>query len=186
MGCKKELSMYYAKAQQSIQTLIDNASPGSTINVSSGTYAERIVINKPLTIVGESPNNTVIFGYGTGVLVDIVSDNVTLINFTLENNGGCGIRIAGFKNIVISNNFVESNNQGISIRSAQDINITWNKFAKNYEGIEISNSSNIIISENFFDESYGPGVLCYVSSGVTMHSNFIINNYAYATYLEGV
>lgn len=182
------ISINYAKAEQSLslQTIIDNADPGSIINISTGVYVGGIVINKPLTIVGENPNDTVILGDGTGALVDVASDDVTFINFTLKNNGGYGIRIAGFKKIVIANNFVESNNQGIYIKYAQNINISGNKFGKNYKGVEISNSSNITIFENFFDESYGPGIFCYFSSSITVNSNVIINNYAYATYFEGV
>jgi len=184
----KEFSTDYTMAEQSLslQTIIDNADPGSIINISSGVYVGGIVINKPLTIVGENPNDTVILGDGTGALVDVTSDDVTFINFTLKNNGGYGIRIAGFKKIVIANNYVESNNQGIYIKCAQDINISGNKFGKNYKGIEISNSSEITIFENFFDESYGPGVLCYFSSSITVNSNVIINNYAYAAYFESV
>ncbi|UCE38710.1 MAG: PKD domain-containing protein, partial [Thermoplasmata archaeon] len=46
----------------SIQDLIDAASPGDTVYVPSDHYWERIIIDKPLTLIGEDKNTTVIDG----------------------------------------------------------------------------------------------------------------------------
>lgn len=51
----------------------------------AGVYPERVVIDKPLTLVGvDSP---VIDGGGTGIIVLITAPEVTLRGFTLRNSG---------------------------------------------------------------------------------------------------
>ena len=42
----------------SIQDAIDNANSGDTIYISSGIYYEHIVVDKPLTIIGNNPIET--------------------------------------------------------------------------------------------------------------------------------
>jgi hypothetical protein len=50
---------------------------GHVINVSRGTYRERISVSKPLSIIGQGSTTTVIDGFG-GTVVQISSDNVRL------------------------------------------------------------------------------------------------------------
>lgn len=91
-----------------IQTAIDNASPGDTINVSAGIYSENITINKPLEINGacEAIIDGTTLG-GTGV--KITSGNVTFNNFEVRNfdNGIVAGNIdTGLHNVHITNNYV--------------------------------------------------------------------------------
>jgi hypothetical protein len=46
----------------SIQQAINDAANGSTIQVPSGTYYERILINKTISLVGNSVSSTIIDG----------------------------------------------------------------------------------------------------------------------------
>ncbi len=46
-----------------IQAAIGNATPGSTIHVRNGIYNELIVIDKPITLVGENREDTIINGH---------------------------------------------------------------------------------------------------------------------------
>ena len=52
-GCKK-----------TIQKAVDAASPGDTINVASGTYAEDVMVDRPIALVGDGPGSTVIDATG--------------------------------------------------------------------------------------------------------------------------
>lgn len=45
-----------------IQEAIDNANDGDTIHISSGIYYEHIVVDKPLTIVGDGAESTIVDG----------------------------------------------------------------------------------------------------------------------------
>ena len=55
---------------------IDAATPGQTIRIEVGVHAGPIVINKPLTLVGE--RGAEIRGNGKGNVVTIAADDVTL------------------------------------------------------------------------------------------------------------
>lgn len=78
---------------------------GDTIYVHIGTYHESLVVNKTLTLVGESRSDTIIDGISSGnvsALVKIHADNVNMSGFTVRNvevgqgiwvedSWGCGI-----------------------------------------------------------------------------------------------
>ena len=71
----------------SIQQAINNAANGSTIQVPSGTYYERILINKTINLVGENVPSTIIDGENGGTVVEITSDLVTISSFTIRSSG---------------------------------------------------------------------------------------------------
>jgi hypothetical protein len=68
-----------------IQKGVDKVSPGGTVHVANGTYAAGAVINKALTLDGESQANTIIDGpsSGTGLAVGAVS-NVSITHLTVK------------------------------------------------------------------------------------------------------
>ena len=95
-----------------IQGAIDNASDGDTVFVydDSSPYIETIVIDKPLNLVGESKDTTIIDGAGMDTVVNVLADNVMITGFTIQNSSrdnGCGI-ILQSDSIVIKNNIVKN------------------------------------------------------------------------------
>ena len=58
-----------------IQDAINDANPGDTIRVYAGTYIENVVLNKKISLIGNSSLNTTIDGSGTG---DVVISGVTV------------------------------------------------------------------------------------------------------------
>ena len=69
-----------------IQEAIDVAGIDYTIFVYNGTYYEQLVIRKPLLLIGERPDTTIIDGGGQGNVIDILSNNVVIQNFTIRNS----------------------------------------------------------------------------------------------------
>ena len=67
----------------SIQDAIDNSNPGDTISVWNGTYFENIVINKRLNLIGNGSKNTTIDGRGSGDVVDIRANRVSINGFKI-------------------------------------------------------------------------------------------------------
>ncbi|MEM3728513.1 MAG: NosD domain-containing protein [Candidatus Bathyarchaeia archaeon] len=187
----------------SIQDAINNASQGAIIYVRSGTYPENILINKSITLIGENRENTIIDGGGVGNVISIQASNVNISGFTIRNSDphvGCGIYADRVRNIVISNNKVESNNIGIQITFSSQNQICGNTISKNYFGIQlIYSSGNTICRNDFKDNSDGIDIYYYSfnntiyentfssndwgiyiwnsDNNVFYHNNFINNNY---------
>lgn len=94
-------------AQQTIQSLIEQAQPGDTVIVDGGRYCEDIVITKSIHLIGnQSP---VIYGTGKGSTVTILSPQCTFSGFVIEHSGNmlvnedAGILIKSNHNIIRNN-----------------------------------------------------------------------------------
>jgi len=68
-----------------IAAAIAGADPGDTIEVAAGHYLERLVIDKPLTLLGDQ--GAVVDAGGEGQVVSVTAPDVTVEGFTLR---GCG------------------------------------------------------------------------------------------------
>ncbi len=68
----------------SLQEIVAAAPPGATISLRPGVYYGPVIIDKPLTLLGEG---AVLDGRGQGTLVRITAPDVTLKGFVLRNSG---------------------------------------------------------------------------------------------------
>lgn len=100
------------KIISTIQAAIDAAQDGDTILVGPGVYEENLVINKPLTIIGNSKDDTIInvTSSPNGRDIYINSDNVMIDGFTifgsssmLGDDGRAIISVAGLENTSLLN-----------------------------------------------------------------------------------
>ncbi|MCK4717447.1 MAG: right-handed parallel beta-helix repeat-containing protein, partial [Thermoplasmata archaeon] len=101
---------------------------GHRITVASGTYKEKITINKALTLTG-SPWNTFIIGSVGDYIVTINSDWVNMSYFRVMDSGWY--------------------NTGIYLNNVQHCNIQNNNISNNFNGIEATGSNNNIITNNY-------------------------------------
>lgn len=140
-----------------IQDAIDTVSTDATINVMKGTYAENIVINKKIKLIGENKNNTIIDGEKNDNTVLITADNVQIKNFTIKNAGGAkpnaGIKINSDDNTIYNNKIIECDDNGIYIQNAKSNTIQKN-ILECYDAIYIyDNSDDNTIIENIISNS---------------------------------
>ncbi len=69
-----------------LQNAIDTASEGSTLQLSRGIYEGKIIINKPITVIGRE-NGVIIQGDGNGSVITVNSPHVTLSNVEITGSG---------------------------------------------------------------------------------------------------
>lgn len=67
-----------------IQQAVDAANPNDTVYVREGTYYEHVTIDKPLILRGENRDTTIMDGSGSGNVVHIKANNVTIQGFTVR------------------------------------------------------------------------------------------------------
>lgn len=171
----------------SIQTAVDHAFAGQTIFVRNGVYTEQyFIINKPLSLIGENPNNTIIVGinnikYPPPNVIQISADNVKVSGFTITNGDQCGIRVETIGSIkqpsgvVITGNNIVNNTGGISDYVGDHLIIANNNISNNSQyGIQLY-SSQSIVSGNLISDNGWEG-LVVGTSNVTVTQNIIANN----------
>ncbi|MEA1907787.1 MAG: right-handed parallel beta-helix repeat-containing protein [Euryarchaeota archaeon] len=152
----------------SIQEAIDSAESGDTIHVSKKVYCECIIINKPLTLLGD---HAMIRGSDGRDVVTVGADGVTVSGFMIE-GGMVGINIFASSESIIENNRINNNIYGINMLDADNSIIMDNMIMNNHgHGISMQNASKNIIVENL--------ILCNSGDGIRMGQsadNVIIDN----------
>jgi hypothetical protein len=108
-----------------IQAAIDTALPGDTVYVYSGVYYEHIIINKSLSLVGESADTTVIDASAVGDAIQITADYVNLSGFNIVNSGNstwdAGVELFAVAHCHIFDCNISNNlRSGIYFQSATD------------------------------------------------------------------
>ena len=169
-----------------IQAAINAASDGDTVFVRNGTYYENVIVNKTLSLVGESMQNTIIDG-GSLVkdVVTITVDNVSLTAFTIQ-NGGDGslakVTLDGASHCSITRNYITNTathtNWGVRLYDFSNYNsVSLNTIANQTCGIHIEHSSNYnSITGNTVTNNTDHGIYLYSSSYNTMSGNTIAGN----------
>ena len=136
-----------------IQDAIDDADYNDTVYVYNSTYSEKIIINKPLHLIGENKNFTILEGNGLNDIITIHSSYVEVEGFTLQ-NGHFSILIKKSSNILIKDTIIVNSLQGISVQNdCSNITITKNTFDYNQYGIRLYSSSYVTVNYNNF-QSY--------------------------------
>lgn len=182
-----------------IQGAINAANPGDTVFVYRGLYLENVLVDKPLDIIGEEPDTTVIDGGSSGDCVKITSDSVNLYTFAichgnngifLENSNDCsltGNRIyhtldfgsgiileSSHHNTIMNNSIRECS--GIFLDASDDNTIQSNHHTlNNFYSLEVSTSQGNRIENNIYENTRWSGIgQVILISGAT--NNFVKNN----------
>ena len=174
----------------SLKQAISQAVINDTIIVKKGTYKEfDIVIDKPLTIIGE--DYPVIDGELKGEIFTIISDGVTIDGLFIINVGTsytedyASIRVRRSKNFVIQNVVLEKLFFGIYIEKSSYGKIYHNKIigdaVQEYNsgnGIQLWYSNNIQIEHNYV-EHVRDGIYLEFSDDCIIKNNVSEQNLRY-------
>jgi len=159
-----------------IQDAIDNASDGDTVFVydDSSPYYENVVVDRPINLIGENKNSTIIDGNGIGVVVRISANHVNIRCFTIM-NGSVGIYHWCENNSVIEENIIRYPlTYGIELVGGSNNEIRKNT-VRGGKGIYLSSTYKNIVYGNVVSNC-GHGIYIDQSSLNHIVNNVIENN----------
>jgi len=146
-----------------LQERVDQAAPGSRVEVNGGIHHGPITVRGPLTLVGIGA--PVIEGTGVGSVVTILGDGVTLEGFTIRNSGravteeAAGIKVKGSRHTIRSN-LVEDVYFGIHLADGGDNVIEANRItpgqkhgARPGHAISLWHQRGVVVRGNWIREA---------------------------------
>ncbi|MGA9141397.1 MAG: NosD domain-containing protein, partial [Methanocella sp.] len=174
-----------------IQAAIDAAGDGDTILVDSGTYAENLIIEKALTLIGMDTGSgrPVVNGNGSTAIA-IIENGVSIQGFMITGAKGpvstiepAGIYVYG-SNVTIADNIVSGNYNGIYLGGSSNDDLTGNMADSNHVGIYLFQCTNVDVTENSASSNTFRGIYVREGSNNRLTGNTISNNGAMAVYLS--
>jgi hypothetical protein len=156
-----------APCPASLQSAVDSTASGGTLNVSGCSFAERVTINKAMTLIGAT-----IDGTGLGVALQegaltLAADNITVANVDVHGSSGAGIRIQASNITIRDSRFHDNVQEGYScdadnltfLRGRIDHNNTARTVDPTWEaGGGKCHGDNITFDGVESDHNGGPGI----------------------------
>ena len=138
-----------------IQTAVNAARKGDVVFVFNGLYEKHsglntnyfVKINKQISLVGESTEQTVISAKPGTATIGITAKNVMIKQFTI-NHSYLGIDVTGVSDAIISQIRINDTNNGIEVKASSDIIIKNSSFIDTR--IELRYARSILIENNTF------------------------------------
>lgn len=191
------------KPFKSLECAVNNSKQDSTIYLNDGEYVgeknRNITIDKSLTIIGKSKQNTIINGESCGRLFNVTSTgrlsliNITLINGYSNDDGGtiyCNGGDINIKNCIVKNSKVDWNG-GAIYNNLGSINIEDSSFINNsafkYAGVLYTLGTTIIKNSNFAENTITSekGVSACIAAGGKIDLDGCFFHDCYSPYSAG-
>lgn len=169
----------------SIQSAINAATAGASISVAAGTYAESVLIQKPLTLLGAGAGRTIIDATDqkNGVVVDQVQpatpDGKTVVSgFTIENAKLEGVLVLNSAHVQIVHDTVQHNDLNLKVGASPRSSTCPGAYPLTQqdcgEGIHLQATAYTLVADNVIQHNAG-GILLSDETGPTS-SNLIVGN----------
>ena len=166
-----------------IQQAVGAANPGDTVLVAPGTYAENVVVNKPLTITG---NATVQAADSSKDVFLVTSQGVHIDGLTIT-GGASGVDVANTSSCAITNINAHGNVRGVYLAFATNSEVRNSDLSNNGYGVYCDYASSNTISNNVATGEKGNGVA--LGDGIYMFysdSNNVSGNDLSANHVYGI
>jgi nitrous oxidase accessory protein NosD len=174
-----------------ITAAVNAASPGDTILVAPGTYAEDVVIRQAISLIGSSGATTIdATGLANGIFIDGMASapgtgvsNVVVSGFTVQNANFEGILVANAGDVSLTDNQVTDNDRALDVSAGKcngiDTSFETNEQGDCGEGIHLMGVTHSTILQNEVAHNAG-GILVTDETGPNAHnlisSNFVHDN----------
>jgi parallel beta-helix repeat protein len=178
-----------------IQEAINNSSAGDTIMVRSGTYNGALGINKPISLIGQNPQDTIITTnqqdsyYYTPLdsAIIITASDVVISGFTVQVNANVIWIYEG--NAKISNNIIQclsSRCVAVGVGGSGNSLISSNTISGcGGTGVTVGNTGNTIVSNNLisgFSVGVDSGAVdCSITNNTISDNSIGLNTYGSPT-----
>ena len=182
-------SVIFVEPGQSIAQAVNNAQDGDRLVIKSGFFNESmVVVNKSLSIVGESSENTIVDGGGTAqVIFQVVANDVLIQNLTLQNTdlapfiftSASAVTIFNATGVIIRNVIVQNASVGVVLRSSNLSEISCCSISGTVSfGIYFRERScnNVVVDSTVGNNSVGIGFADMVSQWNRLYHNNFQNN----------
>jgi parallel beta-helix repeat protein len=179
----------YEHPYKHIQDAVDHARDNDTIFVSNGTYL-KMNIDKPLTLLGENQNSTVVHANADREGCILSANNVTVKGFTFEGGGFYGaLNLFYILNARISENIFTNYQCAVCIRGTSFSSIDNNSFFGCENSIEAIYSmccshDNLIADNVILSDQWGDGIYMPISINCVVTRN-LIKPKRHGIYLNG-
>jgi nitrous oxidase accessory protein len=147
---------------ETLQERIDAAAAEDIIVVDGGVYRERIIIDKPISVIGR--NWPVIDGGGQGDVVTITADDAFVSGFEIRNSGTS----------------LSTEPAAIKVTDADRVKITGNRVRRSHFALHMTGSAGSAIEANDFrpgsgvpEERRGHALYLWKVTGSTIYRNTI-------------
>lgn len=149
----------------------------------------RIIVNKTVTIIGESKEGTIVDGEAdsdASVIFHVIANNVKISNLTVQNAsreavipGPAGIIIADALMVEVSDCIIRSSATGLRLLNSNNSRIERNTISHNTaRGIDLqpNSTNNHIVNNDIFNNPMGIGVEQNTRFNKIYHNNFVDNS----------
>lgn len=176
-----------------IQEAINHANGGDTVFIKNGIYNQsRIMVNRTVTLLGESPEGTIIDGERTDdadFILNVITSNVRIMNLTVQNttigSGSIGVHLAIVQSAEVSGCIIRDSGTGIRLLRSNSCRIERNEILQNTDhgmpntgyGIRLDmGSGNNLVRDNLVSGN-SIGIQAELDSGQNMiYRNNLVGN----------
>ncbi len=165
-----------------ISSALQNATSNDMILVYSGTYNEKIVVNLPLTIVGNGSSGTTVDAGGSGITLSVMSDDTIISGLSIQGGGsssnGSGLYAEDVARLRIDECVIE-NNLGVGLSIVDCIAFRFANSTIRDSGsdaIIVSNSQRAKFRDSTIRRNSGDGLVCEGVTNGTIERCRIIGN----------
>ncbi|MCI0497534.1 MAG: right-handed parallel beta-helix repeat-containing protein, partial [Thermoplasmata archaeon] len=170
------------------QSAIDAASPGDTIRVYDGSYPGGIVVNKSVSIEGNSSVTTMVYDQDLYDGFNVTADDVLISGFNVTSCNH-GIVFRGMTNGTVRFcEIVDNDHYGVHTNDTSMISISNNFIFGNVDGIHLYDTDIVMIMFNWIENNTKRGGMNEYNDGIRgndlvtnvtiMYNDIVRNNFA--------